>query len=159
MVPNRTTHHIYLWFNTRTLIIVHAAVFRCECGKSFKGNPNYQGILSWIIQIFHYYCRKQYKNIENSRIIEQNLFLSLPFSQFTTACASCHLPSTAKFLNVTSDHSCCIYFCSVVENGFLQVKADRCHCLHKKTVFTITSIYVISCLQLLQNVYTNLSLL
>ena len=30
--------------------------------KTVKGNPNYQGILSWIIQIFHYYCRKQYKN-------------------------------------------------------------------------------------------------
>ena len=24
----------------------------------FKGNPNFQGILNWIIQILHYYCRK-----------------------------------------------------------------------------------------------------
>ena len=65
--------------------------------KVLKGNPNYQGMLSWIIQIFHYYCRKQYKNIENSRIIEQNLVLSLPFSLFTAACASCHLPQWQNF--------------------------------------------------------------
>ena len=65
----------------------------------------------------------------------------------------------SRILNVTSDHSCHIYFRFLVENGFLQVKPARCHCLHKKTVFTITSIYIISCLQLLQNIYTNLSLL
>ena len=44
---------------------------------AFKGNPNFQGILNWIIQILHYYCRKQHKNIENSRIIEQNFAISL----------------------------------------------------------------------------------
>ena len=42
-----------------------------------KGNPNFQGILNWIIQILHYYCRKQHKNIENSWIIEQNVAISL----------------------------------------------------------------------------------
>ena len=26
-----------------------------------KGNPNFQGILDWILQILHYYGRKQYK--------------------------------------------------------------------------------------------------
>ena len=124
-------------------------------GFIVKGNPNYQGILSWIIQIFHFYCRKQYKNIKNSRIIEQNLVLFLPFCPFTAACASCRFPQWQNF----KCHSCCIYFRFLVENGFLQVKPARCHCLHKKTVFTITSIYIISCLQLLQNVYTNLSLL
>ena len=34
--------------------------------KVFKGNPNSQGILNWIIQILHYYYSKQHKNIENS---------------------------------------------------------------------------------------------
>ena len=59
-----------------------------------KGNPNSQGILNWIIQILHYYYRKQHKNIENSQIIKQNLVYSLslslclPFSLFTIACAS-----------------------------------------------------------------------
>ena len=64
---------------------------------NLKGNPNNQCILSWIIKIFHYYCRKQYKNIENSPIIEQNLVLSLPFSLFTAACASCRLPQRQNF--------------------------------------------------------------
>ena len=48
--------------------------------------------------------------------------------------------STAEFLNFTSDHSCQMHFRFLAENGFLQVKPARCHCLHNKTVFTITSI-------------------
>ena len=44
---------------------------------SFKGNPNSQGILNWIMQILHYYRRKQHKNIENSQIIGQSFFTSL----------------------------------------------------------------------------------
>ena len=57
----------------------------------FKGNPNFQGILDWIPQILHYYCRKQHKNVKNSQIIEQNFVLFLPFSLFTETCSSCHL--------------------------------------------------------------------
>ena len=45
--------------------------------RPVKGNPNFQGILNWIIQILHYYCRKQQKNIENSRIIGQNVAICL----------------------------------------------------------------------------------
>ena len=44
---------------------------------SFKENPNFQSILNWIIQIMHYYCRKQHKNIGNSQIIEQNVVIYL----------------------------------------------------------------------------------
>ena len=67
-------------------------------GKTFlKGNPNFQDILNWILQILHYYCRKQHKNIKNSRIIEQNLVLSFPFSLFTATCASCRLPQRQNF--------------------------------------------------------------
>ena len=62
-----------------------------------KGNPNFQGILDCMLQILHYYCRKQHKNIENSRIIEQNLVLSLPFSLFTATYASFHLPQGQSF--------------------------------------------------------------
>ena len=63
----------------------------------FKGNPNFQDILNWILQILHYYCRKQHKNIKNSWIIEQNLVLCFPFSQFTATCASCGLPQWQNF--------------------------------------------------------------
>ena len=63
---------------------------------SFKGNPNFQDILIWILQMLHY-CRKQHKNIKNSRIIEQNLVLSFPFSLLTAACASCRLPQQQNF--------------------------------------------------------------
>ena len=49
------------------------------------------------LQIFHYYWRKQYKNIENSRITEQNLVFSLPFSLSTTVCASHRLPQRQNF--------------------------------------------------------------
>ena len=62
-----------------------------------QGNTNFQGILDWILQILHYYCRKQHKNIKNSRIIEQNLVLSFPFSLFTATCASCRLPQRQNF--------------------------------------------------------------
>ena len=83
--------------------------------KVVKGNPNFQGILNWIIQILHYYCRKQHKNIENSRIIEQNVAISLCSSLCLLRLALPSPSSTAghfqfleTVLNVTSDHSCCI---------------------------------------------------
>ena len=76
-----------------------------------KGNPNFQGILNWIIQILHCYCRKQHKNIENSRIIEQDVAISICLLRLALPLPS----STAGYfqfldtvLNVTSDHSCCI---------------------------------------------------
>ena len=75
-----------------------------------KWKPNSQGILNWIIQTLHYYYRKQHKNIENSQIIEQNLVISLPFSLFSTACASFALLA-AEFFQFFKRH-----------NGFLQVK-------------------------------------
>ena len=78
-------------------ITIFMKIWEEKIGPFFKGNPNYQDIISWIIQIVHYYCRKQYKNIENSQIIEQNLVLSLPFSLFTAACASCCLPRWQNF--------------------------------------------------------------
>ena len=85
----------------------------------FKGNPNYEGILDWILQILHYYYRKQHKNIENSRIIEQNLILSLPFCLLRLVLPGAFLNgrvfpflehSTPRILNVTSYHSCRIQF-------------------------------------------------
>ena len=51
--------------------------------------------------------------------------------------------STSGILNAKSDHSCRVVLW--FENGFLQIKPARYHCL---SMFTITSIYVISCLRL-----------
>ena len=70
--------------------------------------------------------------MENSRIIEQNLVLSLPFSLLMRVL----LPvaflngrvfsilghATPRILNVKSDHSYRIYFRFLIQNGFLQVK-------------------------------------
>ena len=61
----------------------------CDSLAFIKGNPNFQEILNWILQILHYYCRKQHKNIKKSKIIEQNLVFFSPFSLFTAICASC----------------------------------------------------------------------
>ena len=48
-----------------------------EICYQLKGNPNFQDILNRILQILHYYCRKQHKNTKNPWIIEQNLANSL----------------------------------------------------------------------------------
>ena len=80
-----------------------------------KGNPNIQSILNWIIQILHYNCRNQHKNIKNSRIIEENVAISLCSSVCLLRLAFLSPSSTAgcfqsleTVLSVTSDHSCCI---------------------------------------------------
>ena len=65
--------------------------------EHIKGNPKFQDILNWILQILHYYCGKQHKNIKNSRIVKQNLVLYFPFSLFIATCASCHLPQQQNF--------------------------------------------------------------
>ena len=120
--------------------------------SGLKGNPNSQGILNWIIQILHYYYSKQHKNIENSQIIEQNLIFSL--SVLLSVYCSLHflcLPSSRVFsvlghrysakLNITSDHSQGTWF-------FSKLSLAKYQFLHKKPVFTVTSIHFTSCLQL-----------
>ena len=73
---------------------------------AFNGNPKFQDILNSILQILHYVCRKQHKNIKNSQIIEQNLVLSFPFSLITATCRFvlpvAFLNSTAEFINFLS---------------------------------------------------------
>ena len=83
-----------------------------------KGNPNFQGRLNWILQILHYYCRKQRKNIKNSWIFGQNLVLSFPSLCLLWFLLSVTFlngrmfsfleQSTLQILNVTSDNSCCV---------------------------------------------------
>ena len=125
-----------------------------------KGNPNFQGILNWIIQILHYYCRKQHKNIENSRIIEQNVAISL----YSSLCLAATCASFA-FLNgrvfSVLRHSferhkwpfvLYIVSFSALKMTFSKLSLVIYRCLHKNTIHIL-------CLQLLQNVFTNLSLL
>ena len=129
--------------------------------SQFKGNPNFRGILNWIIQILHYYCRKQHKNIENSQIIEKNVVISL--------CPSLCLLRLA--LNLSSQKSgffqrqdswtqysvnfkrrkWSIVPYIVLKMGFSKLSLAKYHCLHKNRTFYV------SCLQLLLNVFKNLS--
>ena len=125
-----------------------------------KGNSNFQGILDWILQIVHYYCRKQHKNIENSRITEQNLVLSFPFSLFTASCASCRLPQRQSFFISWTQYSTNFkrhkwsfvpYTVSFSDLKMVFSKLsqlDITTCV-KNCVYTKASIYVvISCLEL-----------
>ena len=127
--------------------------------SNFKGNPNSQGILNWIIQILHYYCRKQDKDLENSQIIEQNVVISLcPFLCLLRLVLP--LPSWAaeffQFLDTVvreikrhkwSSVKCIVSF-SGLKMVFSKLSLVKHHFLHKNPVFTVTSIYFISCLQL-----------
>ena len=86
----RTTHDLFRWFKenhikanldkcnllliTNALTSVNINGFQKTNNSEeklldIKGNPNFQDILDRILQILHYYCRKQHKNIENSEIV------------------------------------------------------------------------------------------
>ena len=106
-----------------------------------KGNPNFPGILNWIVQILHYYCRKQHKNIENSRIIEQNaaISLSLLFSLLIATCASFAFLNDRVFLVLGDSFErhkwsfvLCIVSFSALKISFSKLSLAKYHCLHKK---------------------------
>ena len=124
-----------------------------------KGNPNSEGILNWIIQILYCYCRKQDKNIENSQIIEENVVISLcpslcllwlvlllpswvaEFFQFLGTVLlkiECHKWSFMKYI---------VLFSGLIM-VFSKLSLAKYHFFDKKPMFTVTSIYFISCLQL-----------
>ena len=116
----------------------------------FKGNPNFQDIVNWILQILHYYCRKQDKNIKNSWIIQQSLVLSFHFSLFTATCASCCLPqrqnffiSWTKYFTNFKRHKWSFVLYIVSFSGF-------------KMIFTITQLEIIACIK--NCVYNDLNL-
>ena len=83
----------------------------------FKGNPNFQRMLNWILQILLCQCSKQHKNIENLLFIEQNIVISFCLSlcllrlvlplPFSTADVFQFLDTVlCKILNITSEHFC-----------------------------------------------------
>ena len=105
-----------------------------------KGNPNFQGILNWIIQILHYYCREQHKNIENSWVIEQNVAISLCSSHCLLQLV---LPSVFLkgkvflVLGYSLEHhkwSFVLYIVSFSASKifFSKLSLSKYHCLHKK---------------------------
>ena len=106
---------------------------------SLKGNPNFQGILNRIIQILHYYCRKEHKNIENSWVIEQCCYLSLLFTLLIATCASFAFFSGRVFsvLGHSFEHhkwSFMLYIVSfsALKIYFSKLSLAKYHCLHKK---------------------------
>ena len=94
------------------------------CMDFFKGNPNFQGILNWILQILLCHYSKQHKNIKNLQFLEQN-----SFTLSALLCVYCDLyflrfsleryfSVLGKILNATSDHSCwCIR--NLVYNSYI----------------------------------------
>ena len=107
--------------------------------ETLKVNPNFQGILNWIIQILHYYCRKQQKNIENSWIIEQNVAISLLFSLLIATCASFAFLNGRVFSVLGHSFerhkwSFVLYIVSfsALKISFSKLSLAKYHCLHKK---------------------------
>ena len=107
--------------------------------ETLKVNPNFQGILNWIIQILHYYCRKQHKNIENSWIIEQNVAISLLFSLLTATCAYFTFLNSRVFSVLGHSFerhkwSFVLYIVSfsALKISFSKLSLAKYHCLHKK---------------------------
>ena len=107
--------------------------------ETLKVNPNFQGILNWIIQILHYYCRKQHKNIENSWIIEQNVAISLLFSLLTATCAYFTFVNSRVFSVLGHSFerhkwSFVLYIVSfsALKISFSKLSLAKYHCLHKK---------------------------
>ena len=110
------------------------------CGiQVLKGNPNFQGILNWIIKILHYYCRKQHKNIENSQYRTKCCYLSLLFSLRIATCASFAFLNGRVFSVLGHSFerhkwSFVLYIVSfsALKISFSKLSLAKYHCLHKK---------------------------
>ena len=109
--------------------------------RCFKGNPNFQDNLNWIIQILHYYCRKLHKIIKNSRIIEQNVAIScsLLFSLLIAICASFAFLNGRVFSVLGHSFErhkwsfvLHIVSFSALKISFSKLSLAKYHCLHKK---------------------------
>ena len=131
-----------------------------------EGDPNFQSILNRIIQILHYQWRKQHKNIENSQIAEQNVVIFSALLYAYCHLHILHLPQRQSFFSSWTKYSTnlkCIKWSFVLyivsfsdlKMAFSKLSLAKYHCLHKKVVFTVISIYFTSCLPLLQNVFLN----
>ena len=113
--------------------------------NNVKGNPNFQDIKLNTTNIALLLLEAT-QNMKKSRFIEQNLVLFLPFSLFIATCTSCRLLQRRGLIISWTIYSAnfkhevvirAVYsFVFWFENGFLQVKPSRYHCLHKKTVYS-----------------------
>ena len=127
---------IKFWFSEKTTESTMSDLY-------FKGNPNFQGILNWIIQILHYYCRKQHKNINNSQINEHNVVISLCPSLCLLRLALPLPSSKAEFFSSWTQYSAnfkChkwsfvpyIVSFSGLKMAFSKLSLAKYHCLHNK---------------------------
>ena len=108
-------------------------------------------MLNWIIQILHYYCSLQHKNIENSRIVEQNVAvsLSLLFSLLTATCASFTFLNGRVFSVLGHSFerhkwSFVLYIVSfsALKIAFSKLSLAKYHCLDKKPcIFHVFNYY------------------
>ena len=125
-----------------------------------EGDRNFQSISNRIIQILHYQWRKQHKNIENSQIAFSALLYAYCHLHIL------HLPQRQSFFSSWTKYSTnlkrikwsfVLYIVSFsdLKMAFSKLSLAKYHCLHKKVVFTVISIYFTSCLPLLQNVFLN----
>ena len=92
------------------------------------------------MQILHYYCRKQHKNIENPQIIEQNFVISLS-GLLSAYCDLRLLPSlsfsvlghsTPRISNVTRSFAPYMVSFRGLKMAFSKLSLAKYHCLHKK---------------------------
>ena len=106
-----------------------------------KGNPNFQGILDWIIQILHIIIAgSNTKILKTHRILNKILFSLCPSLCLPDLCFLS--PQWQSFFISWTQYSanfkrqviiCAIYsFVFWFENDFLQVKPARYHCFHKE---------------------------
>ena len=124
-----------------------------------KGNPYYQDILNWILQILHHYCKKASQKIKKSKFIEQNIVICYCLSL-------CLLPLVLSLSSSTAE---CFKFLDTVFRGiaynskrhmwsfvpqisglkitFSKLSLAKYHYL-QKTAFTINSVHNFSYLQL-----------
>ena len=128
-------------FHTCFNLFLYRCGFSLEFYNMFKGNPNFQGILNWIIQILYYHCRKQHKNIEKlTDYWTKCRYLSALLSIYCNLCFL-HLCQQQDFFSswtVLSEFYQKWLFVpyivsfSGLKMAFFKLSLAKYHCLHKK---------------------------
>ena len=115
-----------------------------SCYALLKGNRNFQGMLNWIIQMLHYHFRKQHKNIEISRTIEENGAISLCSSLCLLRLALPSPPSTQGIFSSWTQWSFVLYIVSfsALKLALCKLSLAKFRYLHKKPyIFHVFNYY------------------
>ena len=116
----------------------------------FEGNPNFQGMLNWILQILHYYCRREHKYWKLTDYWTKCCSL-FAFSLFTATCASCRLPQRQSTFNFKHPKwSFVLYKVSFSGLKMILSKLSQLDitAYRKNCVYNYLNLRCISCLQL-----------